>query len=183
MNLASLRPAQAEAPSLGPLGDELRGLGRAAAAEIAAAFDRAGELDLIAGDLALIDPLKLAAAKGNHSDERHLVAADLAVGDLLFAAGGEATVPVSLPPSTLKLKVVSMVVPCRPGICATHLPLMSAARAAAAVTRRANTINHTVRFCIANSSFRIAKLRVLADATLWVTHSKDFLHNHEVTQG
>jgi hypothetical protein len=47
-------------------------------------------------------------------------------------------VPVSLAPSTLNTKVVSAAVPLRPGTCAVHFPVTSAAEAAnAKMPRRA----------------------------------------------
>src|SRR5665213_2077027 len=44
--------------------------------------------------------------------------------------------PVTLPASTLRVKVVVLVAPSRPGTSAVHLPLKSAARAAAVLSAR-----------------------------------------------
>src|SRR5262249_7815437 len=69
------------------------------------------------------------------------------------------TVPVSLLPSTLKLKVVSRVWPPRPGTCATHFPFRSAAQANVAIAHIATQAEiKVVLNLIRRSSLKICRI-------------------------
>src|SRR6266446_9589216 len=60
-------------------------------------------------------------------------------------------VPVRRSPSTLKLNVVSRVSPPRPGTCATHVPVTSAAWATVAKTASPATSNDSLAFILTSS--------------------------------
>src|SRR5713226_2755873 len=66
---------------------------------------------------------------------------------------GVVTDPVSWLPSALNVKVASRVSPPRPGTCATHLPLTSAAKTAAAARNRNRIVFIRVRWPVAEKCY------------------------------
>src|ERR1039458_9722080 len=74
-------------------------------------------------------------------------------------------VPVSLAPSTLNTKVVSLVLPPRPGTCAVHFPVTSAAEAAnAKMPRRAVNSNVLMQAKMVLAGAKVTAKRLLLKA-------------------